>query len=170
VGNVSQDDISQYTDVGQFRAWHGNLCSAASITSVMVAYGVPVKLGDTVNMMAGLGIIDTWEGLNDNNGFTAVAHKFNLQANIDRNPDLDSHLLSMLTQAQHHVPVIVNVWDRGHYPRGHFLVLYQLNDNGTVGVMNPDWYGPTPPGLQTWPIEALKTMFQYTTLSVTFNR
>ena len=170
VGVIRQDDQSQYLNQAQFQQWRADTCSAASLTSVLVAYGYPTRLGNLVDIMTGNGTLSRWIGLSDNNGFIPTAQKFNLKANIDRNPDTASHYNSILDKLFHHQPVIINVRDGYYYPTGHFLVAYGVNPDGTIAVMNPDWDGDTPSGLQTWKSDRLSLFFSRTNLSVSFSK
>ncbi len=170
VGVIDQGDRNQYLSDAQYQRWHGNVCSAATMASVMIAYGYPTKLGDVLNLMRDDGTISTWLGLADNNGFEPLAHHFSLQAHTDRNSDLDAHFNTIMAQLKAHQPVIINLWDAALYPTGHFVVAFNVNSEGYVGIMNPDWHGKYPPGLQAWTQDQLKTLFSRTKLSISFSR
>lgn len=170
VGVIDQGDRSQYLNDAQYQRWHGNVCSAATMASVMIAYGYPTKLGDVLNLMRDDGTISTWLGLADNNGFQPLAQHFGLQAHTDRNSDLNAHFNTLVAQLKAHQPVIINLWDAALYPTGHFVVAFNINSEGYVGIMNPDWHGKYPPGLQAWTQDQLKSLFSHTKLSITFSR
>lgn len=170
VGVVSQADPAQYKSSDQFSLWRVSACSAAALTSVLVAYGVPIKLGNMLDIMSKAGVISPWLGLSDNNGFIPVAAHFGFTATVDRNPNIDEHFNSIMAHIQANQPVIVNLKNGYYYPNGHFVVAFHTNNAGLVEIMNPDWQGTYPPGLQIWTVSQLKAFFSNSPLSVILSK
>lgn len=168
VGVINQEEPTNYLSSNQFWTWYGSDCSAASITSILVGYGVPVKLGNVLQTMINAGMISSWAGA-DNNAFIPVAQAYGFHADENRDPNLESHFNWIYKQLQAHKPVIMDLHGP-YYWGGHFVVAYQLDNDGTIKIMNPDWYGKTPPGLQTWKISDLKSYYDGFKLSVVFEK
>jgi hypothetical protein len=169
VSAISQRDPSQYLNDTEFRTWSPSACSAASTAAALGAFGFSVKISDVIALMQAKGGISPRFGLSDYTNFASVAQKYGVHAFLDENHDLETHFNSILTQVRTNHPVIVNVQDSTYFPAGHFIVVYHVNDDSTVEVMNPD-PGPGHSVLQEWPFDALKLYFSRTMRSVLFTK
>lgn len=169
VGQILQRDPAQYSSTNQYQTWHESTCSAASLASVLNAFGHKVTIGDLIPMMQNLGGFSPTSGLSNYGVFNTIAQQYGLHATLDESKDLDSHFASIVSELQDHKMVIINVQDAVYFPNGHFIVAYGLNPDGTVAVMNSYPY-PMNNGntLQNWPLEGLKLYFSRTMRSIVF--
>lgn len=167
IGQVWQRDPTQYSSNSQFAAWNPSACSAASLASVLAAFGHKVTIGDLIPLMQNQGGFSPVSGLSNYTMFSTVAQHYGLHAVLDESKDVDSHFAAIITQLQAHQLVIINVQDPTYFPNGHFIVAYGLNADGTVAIMNSD-PGSSGKVLQSWSLEGLKLYFSRTLRSIAF--
>jgi hypothetical protein len=155
---VWQRDKAQYIDDGEWQTWAPSACSAASLASVLIGYGHPVRITDVLYQFRQLGAIKSNVGLYKYDVFSTVASRYGLKVIYSEDNDLDAHFARVLDFLKQGYPVILNVRDPVYFPDGHFIVATALNPDGTVAIMNPD---PTDDkGVnQNWTQDSLKLYF-----------
>ncbi|MBN9387135.1 MAG: C39 family peptidase [Chloroflexi bacterium] len=155
---VWQRDKTQYINDGEWQTWAPSACSAASLASVLIGYGHPVRITDVLYQFRQLGAIKSSVGLYKYDVFSTVASQYGLKVIYSEDKDLDAHFARVLDFLKQGYPVILNVRDPVYFPDGHFIVATGLNPDGTVAIMNPD---PTDgKGVnQNWTQESLKLYF-----------
>ncbi len=129
-----------YDNYGQFQEWGGAACSAAAISEVLTAYGVPhATIGREIDELGAY--ISPNGGLLDRHGFVVVAAKHNLRA--DESTSLTYNQIIYLSE-QLGMPVIVNVHiSYGYYhffDGGHFLVVVGGDAQGLKIVDSSEYY------------------------------
>lgn len=163
----SQRDRSQYNDDAEFRTWSPSSCSATATAAVLNGYGKSVRTTDILGIMRSNNAISAAAGLLDAGIFNKIATQFDLKALINRDGNVDAHVDNLLNYVKQGTPVMANILDPTFFPGGHYVVLVRLNDDNTIAVVNPDpAVGKTVS--QNWPLEAFKTYFGRTHLSVVF--
>lgn len=129
-----------YDSVTQFNDWGGAACSAAALSEVLTAYGVPnATIGHEIDELGSY--ISPNGGLLSRHGFVVVAAKHNLRA--DESTSLTYNQLVYLTE-QLGMPVIVNVRiSYGYYhffDGGHFLTVVGGDAQGLRIVDSSEYY------------------------------
>lgn len=128
---IPQTDPSEYDSPEQARTWGGSTCSAASLTAVLRARGVPVRIADVMRAMPG-GLTPEL-GLVSRRSLMEAAEQFGAGAR----DDVASHesLRAALAAGQ---PVLVDVRNQ-RFPEGHWMVATSVNEQG-VGVIDSSGY------------------------------
>ena len=129
-----------YDSYAQFQNWGGAACSAAAISEILTAYGVPnATIGREIDELGSY--ISPNGGLLNRHGFEVVAAKHNLRA--DASTSLTYNQLVYIT-AQLGMPVIVNVrMSYGYYhffSGGHFLTVVGGDAQGLKIVDSSEYY------------------------------
>jgi hypothetical protein len=129
-----------YDNYGQFQDWGGAACSAAALSEVLTAYGVPdATIGHEIDELGSY--ISPNGGLLNRHGFAVVAAKHNLRA--DESTSLTYNQLVYLTETLG-MPVIVNVRiTYGYYhffDGGHFLTVVGGDAQGLKIVDSSEYY------------------------------
>ncbi len=129
-----------YDNYAQFLEWGGAACSAAAISEVLTAYGVPhATIGHEIDELGAY--ISPNGGLLNRHGFAVVAAKHNLRA--DESTSLTYNQILYLTE-QLGMPVIVNVHiSYGYYhffDGGHFLTVVGGDAQGLKIVDSSEYY------------------------------
>lgn len=129
-----------YDNIGQFNEWGGAACSAAALSEVLTAYGVPhATIGNEIDELGSY--ISPNGGLLSRHGFVVVAAKHNLRA--DESSSLSYNQLVYITE-QLGMPVIVNVRiSYGYYhffDGGHFLTVVGGDAQGLRIVDSSEYY------------------------------
>jgi hypothetical protein len=129
-----------YDNYAQFQEWGGAACSAAALSEVLTAYGVPhATIGHEIDELGAY--ISPNGGLLNRRGFAVVAAKHNLRA--DQSMSLTYNQLLYLTE-QLGMPVIVNVHiSYGYYhffDGGHFLTVVGGDAQGLQIVDSSEYY------------------------------
>lgn len=155
---VWQRDKTQYINDAEWQTWAPSACSAASLASVLISYGHPVRITDVLYQFRQLGAIKSSVGLYKYDVFNTVASQYGLKVIYSEDKDLDAHFARVLDFLKQGYPVILNVRDPVYFPDGHFVVANGINADGTVAIMNPD---PTDDkGVnQNWTQDSLKLYF-----------
>jgi hypothetical protein len=129
-----------YDNYGQFVEWGDAACSAAVLSEVLTAYGVPgATIGREIDELGSY--ISPNGGLLDRHGFVVVAARHGLRAD-------ESHSWTynqMLYVSEHlGIPIIVNVrMTYGYYSffsGGHFLVVVGGDSQGLAIVDSSEYY------------------------------
>jgi hypothetical protein len=129
-----------YDNYAQFQNWGGAACSAAALSEVLTAYGVPhATIGHEIDELGHY--ISPYGGLLNRHGFAVVAAKHNLRA--DESSSLTYNQLIYLTERLG-MPVIVNVrMSYGYYhffDGGHFLTVVGGDAQGLKIVDSSEYY------------------------------
>ena len=129
-----------YDSYAQFQEWGGAACSAAALSEVLTAYGVPhATIGHEIDELGAY--ISPNGGLLNRHGFVVVAAKHNLRA--DESTSLTYNQIVYLSE-QLGMPVIVNVHiSYGYYhffDGGHFLVVVGGDSQGLKIVDSSEYY------------------------------
>ncbi len=129
-----------YDSVAQFNDWGGAACSAAALSEILTAYGVPnATIGHEIDELGSY--ISPNGGLLSRHGFVVVAAKHNLRA--DESTSLSYNQLVYITE-QLGMPVIVNVRiSYGYYhffDGGHFLTVVGGDAQGLRIVDSSEYY------------------------------
>lgn len=129
-----------YDNVTQFNDWGGAACSAAALSEILTAYGVPnATIGHEIDELGSY--ISPNGGLLSRHGFVVVAAKHNLRA--DESTSLSYNQLVYITE-QLGMPVIVNVRiSYGYYhffDGGHFLTVVGGDAQGLRIVDSSEYY------------------------------
>ncbi len=129
-----------YDSTDQFNNWWDAACSAAALSEILTAYGVPnATIGHEIDELGP--DISPDAGLLSFHGFTAVAAKHNLQAIIGSSMSYSQMLYVANTLG---LPIIVNVRiSYGYYhffSGGHFLVVTGGDDQGLRIVDSSEYY------------------------------
>jgi hypothetical protein len=129
-----------YDSNAQFQEWGGAACSAAALSEVLTAYGVPhATIGREIDELGAY--ISPNGGLLNRHGFATVAAKHNLRA--DESMSLTYNQLLYLTE-QLGMPVIVNVHiSYGYYhffDGGHFLTVVGGDAQGLTIIDSSEYY------------------------------
>ncbi len=129
-----------YDNNAQFQAWGGAACSAAALSEILTAYGVPhATIGHEIDELGSY--ISPNGGLLDRHGFAVVAAKHHLRA--DESTSLTYNQLVYLTEKLG-MPVIVNVRiTYGYYhffDGGHFLTVVGGDAQGLKIVDSSEYY------------------------------
>lgn len=129
-----------YDSYAQFQNWGGAACSAAALSEVLTAYGVPhATIGHEIDELGSY--ISPNGGLLNRHGFAVVAAKHNLRA--DESTSLTYNQIVYLS-AQLGMPVIVNVRiSYGYYhffDGGHFLTVVGGDAQGLQIVDSSEYY------------------------------
>ncbi len=122
VPRVDQTDPREYDSPEQARVWGPATCSAASLTAVLRARGVPVRVADVLRAMPGA--ITPQQGLVSRPGLVAAAHRFGLTAR----DDVASYAALQQATATGQ-PVLVDVTN-ARFPEGHWVVVTAADDHG----------------------------------------
>ncbi|MCC7104533.1 MAG: C39 family peptidase [Chloroflexi bacterium] len=121
---VSQSDPAEYASSAQFREWSGSSCSAAALTSVLRASGVPARVADVLRAL-GNGITPSL-GLVSRPALVAAARQFGLAAR----DDVTSYQALQRAVASGQ-PVLVDVTN-SRFPEGHWLVVTGAGASGVT--------------------------------------
>jgi len=129
-----------YDSYTQFQDWGGAACSAAALSEVLTAYGVPhATIGREIDELGAY--ISPNGGLLDRHGFVVVAAKHNLRA--DESTSLTYNQIVYLAE-QLGMPIIVSVRiSYGYYhffDGGHFLVVVGGDPQGLKIVDSSEYY------------------------------
>ncbi len=129
-----------YDSYAQFQTWGGAACSAAALSEILTAYGVPhATIGHEIDELGSS--ISPSGGLLDLHGFAVVAAMHNLRA--DESTSLTYNQIVYLSQ-QLGMPVIVNVRiSYGYYhffDGGHFLTVVGGDAQGLKVVDSSEYY------------------------------
>lgn len=129
-----------YDNYAQFQNWGGAACSAAALSEILTAYGVPhATIGHEIDELGRY--ISPYGGLLNRHGFAVVAAKHNLRA--DESTSLTYNQIVYLTE-QLGMPVIVNVRiSYGYYhffDGGHFLTVVGGDAQGLKIVDSSEYY------------------------------
>ena len=129
-----------YDNYAQFQNWGGAACSAAALSEILTAYGVPhATIGHEIDELGR--DISPYGGLLNRHGFAVVAAKHNLRA--DESTSLTYNQIVYISQ-QLGMPVIVNVRiSYGYYhffDGGHFLTVVGGDAQGLKIVDSSEYY------------------------------
>jgi hypothetical protein len=152
----------QYDSVDQMNLWGPADCSAAVLSEVLTAYGVPgATIGHMVNELGA--DISPHGGLLDYEGFNKIAQLHGYRADIYMDKPLTYPQMQYLTNTLG-VPVIVNVHISYGYYRffagGHFLVMTYGDDQGLRLVDSSEYY------VKYLPMDVFKSMFTQRTVVI----
>lgn len=147
--------VDLYDTQAQFNQWGGAACSAAALSEVLTAYGVPnASIGRMIDEL-GTDISPSW-GLVTYDGFSKVAALHGLRANIYTDQLLTYPQMQYLTNTLG-IPVIVNVRiSYGYYhffSGGHFMVMTYGDAQGVRLVDSSLYY------VQYLPMDVFRSMF-----------
>ena len=155
---IWQRDKTQYINDDEWKTWSPSACSAASLSSVLIGYGHPVRITDVLYQFRLENAIKSSVGLYKYDVFSNVASQYGLKVVYSEDKNLDAHFNSVLDFLRQGDPVILNVLDPVYFPDGHFIVATGLNPDGTVAIMNPDPTGGAQVN-QNWTQDSLKLYF-----------
>lgn len=129
-----------YDSYAQFQNWGGAACSAAALSEILTAYGVPhATIGHEIDELGHY--ISPYGGLLNRHGFAVVAAMHNLRA--DESTSLTYNQIVYLSE-QLGMPVIVNVRiSYGYYhffDGGHFLTVIGGDAQGLRIVDSSEYY------------------------------
>ncbi len=155
---VWQRDKAQYNSEAEWQTWSPSACSAASLSSVLIGYGHPVRITDVLYQFQQEKAIKSSVGLFKYDVFNNIASQYGLKVIYSEDKDLDAHFGRVLGYLKQGYPVILNVLDPVYFPSGHFIVATGLNQDGTVAIMNPDPTGGQQVN-QDWTQDSLRLYF-----------
>lgn len=142
-----------YDSSAQFNDWWGAACSAAVLSELLTAYGVPhITIGRMIDELGP--DISPYGGLINNQGFAHIATKYGLRA--DYSSSLTYHQMLYITNTLG-LPLIVNVrMAYGYYhflSGGHFLVMTGGDQQGLRIVDSSEYY------INYLPVDVFNSMF-----------
>ncbi len=127
VVRISQLDPGQYASQSETTTWAYSACSAASMTEVLNAYGLHLRIHDVLQVESTLIIpgsapptayITSQQGLMQDDGIAATLQRFGFHTTWGEHWSLDQ----VLAAANNGTPVIVS-WPPDRYAGGHLVVI-----------------------------------------------
>ncbi len=151
-----------YDSVDQMNLWGPADCSAAVLSEVLTAYGVPnATIGRMVNELGP--DISPHGGLETYDGFNKIAQLHGYRADLYMDKPLTYKQMQYLTNTLG-IPVIVNVHISYGYYRffagGHFLVMTYGDDQGLRLVDSSEYY------VKYLPMDVFNSMFTNRTVVI----